>query len=279
MKKVITHISDPHFGTEDSEIAAALLREIRTVDPAVVAITGDLTQRGRRAQFRAARDWLAHLGVPYVVVPGNHDIPLYDLFTRFVQPRDRYLRYITSDLEPCFFDDSLAVCGVDTTKTLTTKHGVARLDQIDRVVGKFRHHDHHWRVLVAHHPFVVPAHSDEKVVEHADEALRRLESGGVDIIMTGHLHAPHSESSAGRNERHTVINVHAGTCMSTRVRAEPNGYNQLHFEDDEVTIVHRVWNGLRFVDDEQKRYSRSRGTDRLVKIAEIPPSPLLHARL
>jgi 3',5'-cyclic AMP phosphodiesterase CpdA len=270
--KLVTHLSDPHFGSEDPAIATELLREIKTLDPAVVAISGDLTQRGRRSQFRAAKSWLEHLGIPYVVVPGNHDIPLYDVMTRFLRPRDRYQDLITRDLEPCFFDESLAVCGIDTTKSLTTKHGHVPRGPLERVIGKLRVHDRHWKVLVAHHPFVVPPDSDEPRVHGADDAMTKLEEANVDLILTGHLHIPHTDGATGRNERHTVINVHAGTCMSTRTRGEPNGYNQLAFEDDEVTITHRVWNGLRFVDGERKSYRRGRvGGDRLVKVAEVPP--------
>lgn len=277
--KLIAHISDPHFGSEDPAIAAELLRELRTLDPAVVAISGDLTQRGRRAQFRDAKNWLEHLGVPYVVVPGNHDIPLYDVFTRFIRPRDRYLDIVTRDLEPCFFDDSLAVCGIDTTLSLTTKHGAVPHDALERIVQKLRMHERHWRVLVAHHPFVVPPRSTERTARGADAALTRLEEAGIDLILTGHLHIPHSEGVSGRNERHTVINVHAGTCMSTRTRGEPNGYNLLHFEGDEVTIVHREWNGLRFLDGDSKSYRRGRvGGDRIVKVDEVPPTPQVIAR-
>jgi 3',5'-cyclic AMP phosphodiesterase CpdA len=271
--KLVTHISDPHFGSEDPAIAAELLRELKTLAPAVVAISGDLTQRGRRAQFRDAKSWLEHLGIPYVVVPGNHDIPFYDVVTRFIRPRDRYLELITRDLEPCFFDESLAVCGVDTTKVLTTKHGRVPRGPLERVVGKLRLHDRHWKILVAHHPFVVPPTSDEPRAEGADDARTKLETANVDLILTGHLHIPHTDGSAGRNDRHTVINVHAGTCMSTRTRGEPNGYNQLAFDADEVTITHRIWNGIRFVDGDQKTYRRGRvGGDRLVKIAEVPPA-------
>ena len=276
--KLVAHISDPHFGSEDPAIAAELLRELRTLDPAVVAISGDLTQRGRRVQFRAAKSWLEHLGMPYVVVPGNHDIPMFDLFTRVVRPRDRYLDTITRDLEPSFFDDSIAVCGIDTTKVLTTKHGRVPHASFDRVLTKLEMHDRHWRILVAHHPFVVPPGSGEPTVRGAEDALAELEDAGVDIILTGHLHLPHSEGSAGRNPRHTVINVHAGTCMSTRTRGEPNGYNQLRFTDGAVTIVHREWNGLRFVDGAEKTYRRGwAGGDRIVKVAELPPSPRVAA--
>jgi len=273
--KLVAHISDPHFGTQDRRICEALVDEIGELEPACVVVSGDLTQRGRRRQFRQAHRWLESLGLPYVTVPGNHDIPLFDLFTRFLRPRQRYLRYITDDLTPCYVDDTLAIAGVDTTKSFTTKHGRITRDKIEAVVAELSQFHAHWKVLVAHHPFIVPPDAKEEPVDGAAEVLPLLEQADVDLILTGHLHV---SGSVGRNEDHTIIHVQAGTCISTRTRGEPNGYNQLRFEDDEVTIVHRQWNGEAFVDQEAKRYGRGAGGDRLIKIAELTvPSDQLPA--
>src|SRR5262245_22042948 len=98
--RLVIHVSDPHFGQADPVVAEALLDEINSLRPALVAISGDLTQRARRVHFVAAREWLDRLLAAYLVVPGNHDIPLYDVFHRFGAPRARYLDYISSDLAP-----------------------------------------------------------------------------------------------------------------------------------------------------------------------------------
>ena len=272
--KLVAHMSDPHFGTQDKRICQALVQELGELEPACVVVSGDLTQRGRRRQFRQAHRWLESLGLPYLTVPGNHDIPLYDLFTRFLRPRKRYLTYITDDLTPCFVDDSLVIAGVDTTKSFTTKHGAITREKIEAVLAEVARFKDRWRVLVAHHPFIVPPESHEPAVEGADEVLPLLEAADVDLILTGHLHIPHC---AGRNEQHSIVHVQAGTCISTRTRGEPNGYNQLRFEGDEVTIIHRQWDGIRFVDGEMKRYGRGGGADRMIKIAEVAPAPDVHA--
>jgi 3',5'-cyclic AMP phosphodiesterase CpdA len=257
--KLIIHISDLHFGQADPVVAEALLDEINALRPALVAVSGDLTQRARRAQFMAAREWLDRLFPPYLVVPGNHDIPLYDVFRRFTSPRERYMHYISSDLAPSFVDDELAVVGIDTTKTFTLKHGRVTREQAERVAALLAPHPHHWRILVAHHPF-----------EHAsglDETLPLLEAAGVDLVLTGHLHKTQfGEDLAHRNEHHTMVAVHAGTSMSTRLRGEANGYNQLHLEGERVRIVHRQWRDMRFVDAIEKDYRRTeRGGERIVK--------------
>lgn len=267
MKKLVAHLSDPHFGTQDKRICQALVRELGEIEPAVVVISGDLTQRARRSQFRHARRWLDALGLPTLVVPGNHDIPLYDVFSRFLRPRANYREYISKELTPWFIDDSLAIVGVDTTKSFTTKHGEIDREDIERAIAELDGFPGRWKILVAHHPFIVPPESDEPAVEGADKVLPMLEGAAIDMILTGHLHLPHA---AGRNEHHTIIHVQAGTCFSTRTRGVPNGYNQLVFEDDQVTIVHREWDGDQFIDREAKVYARGdERFDRLVKVAEI----------
>lgn len=273
--RLVVHLSDPHFGAQDTRICRALLAEIADLEPACVVVSGDLTQRGRRAQFRQARRWLDSLGVPYLTVPGNHDIPLFDVVTRFLRPRKRYLHYITDDLSPWYVDDMVVIAGIDTTKSFTTKHGNVTPEKIEPVIAELNRYGGRWKILVAHHPFIVPPDSDEPTVDGAGEVLPLLEAAGVDVIMTGHLHLPHS---AGRNEDHTIVHVQAGTCISTRTRGEPNGYNQLRFDHGEVMIVHREWDGRKFVDRELKIYARGDTSERLIKLAEVTIAPDVAAR-
>ena len=87
--KLVAHLSDPHFGTQNKRTCEALVQELGELEPTCVVISGDLTQRARRSQFRQARRWLDSLGLRYLAVPGNHDIPLYDVFTRFLRPREK----------------------------------------------------------------------------------------------------------------------------------------------------------------------------------------------
>jgi 3',5'-cyclic AMP phosphodiesterase CpdA len=264
--KLVIHISDPHFGEEHPAIAATLLSELNALHPALITISGDLTGRARRSQFKAARDWLDRLTSPYLVVPGNHDIPLFDVIRRIAAPRERYFHWITPDLAPTYVDDELAVCGVDTTRTFTFKDGEMTREQAERVVALLAPHTNHWRILVAHHPF--------EHMDGAEEAQPLLETAGVDLVLTGHLHVPKMHDVASRNPHHTMIAVHAGTCMSTRLRGEPNGYNQLFIEGEHVRIVHREWDGLQFVDAEEKRYRRNeRGNERIIK---EPLAPVTH---
>jgi 3',5'-cyclic AMP phosphodiesterase CpdA len=276
--KIVAHISDPHFGSHLPEVEARLLDELNGVTaapPTLVAISGDLTQRARRAQFRAARRFLDRLTVPYLVVPGNHDVPLYDVFRRFLEPLGRYHRFITDEMTPVYQDDEIIVCGMNTSHGHTIKDGKVRPEQLASVCEQFALHPRRWKLLLAHHPFVLPGGVPERYrCDGALAALPELEAVRVDLILTGHLHVSYShpaDAAGFRHPDHAVLGVNAGTCMSDRHRGEPNSYNRLEIDGDFITIVHRQWNGELFVDGPEKAYRHGRGAERLIKVAEVTP--------
>src|SRR5215217_5454714 len=119
----VVHLSDLHFGREDRRVVAALVAEIARLSPDLVAVSGDLTQRARRRQFERARAFLDALPFPRLVVPGNHDVPLFNLVARLLNPLGGYRRFITADLQPVFIDPMLVVVGMDTTRPSTLKSG------------------------------------------------------------------------------------------------------------------------------------------------------------
>ena len=123
----IAHISDLHFGAEDSVVAADLLDDLSRQRPDLVVVSGDLTQRARRGQFEAARAYLDQIAAPKVIVPGNHDLPLYDFVRRIVSPLGRYFRYINPELNPMFQDEEIAVVGVNTAPRALGRTAVFRL--------------------------------------------------------------------------------------------------------------------------------------------------------
>ena len=120
----IAHLSDIHFGAHDPIIVAATEAWLRDKQPDLIIISGDLTQRAKVEQFREASSYLERLreaGFPIMVVPGNHDVPLYDVFTRFAAPLDRYKRFINDDLCPWFENDEVAVLGINTARSLPSQ--------------------------------------------------------------------------------------------------------------------------------------------------------------
>src|SRR5687768_14836651 len=121
--RTIAHLSDLHFGAADPQVVEALLLSVTAVSPDLVVISGDLTQRARRRQFVQARAFLEALPKPQIVVPGNHDVPLYNIWSRFVRPLGGFRRYISADVHPVYVDDEVAVFGADTTRSFTIEDG------------------------------------------------------------------------------------------------------------------------------------------------------------
>ena len=134
--RTIVHLSDLHFGKVDAELLEPLRRCVEAIAPHLVVVSGDLTQRAKAAQFREAKAFLDTLPKPQLVVPGNHDVPLYNVFQRFFTPLRKYKRIITPDLEPAFIDDEIAVVGVNTARSLTFKEGNVNREQIAAVKAR-----------------------------------------------------------------------------------------------------------------------------------------------
>src|SRR2546427_9837804 len=131
--RTLVHLSDLHFGRVDEQLIAPLISAVTEINPDLVAVSGDLTQRARTQEFREARAFLDALPQPQVVVPGNHDVPLYNVFSRFLQPLDKYKLHITDDLHPSYVDEEIAVVGVSTVRSLTIKGGRINEDQVARI--------------------------------------------------------------------------------------------------------------------------------------------------
>src|SRR5438309_1078181 len=122
----IAHLSDVHFGAHDPAIVAALEELLPQLKPDLVVVSGDFTQRARVEQYRLACEFLDRLeraGLTVLGVPGNHDIPLYDIARRFARPLHRYQRHIDNELCPWFENDQIAVLGINTARSLTFKDG------------------------------------------------------------------------------------------------------------------------------------------------------------
>jgi 3',5'-cyclic AMP phosphodiesterase CpdA len=246
--KTIAHISDLHFGTEKPELAEGLRADLVAAPPSLLVISGDITQRARNNQFETAQAYLATLPGPQLVVPGNHDVPLFDLPRRFLAPLTRYRRFIEEDLNPIHDDGELCVIGVNTARSLTWKRGRISFDQIKTLKKRLAATTARFKVVVTHHPFIPPpaADSDQHgidLVGRAIHAMAVLDAGSVDLLLAGHLH--HGYSGDTRTQypaaRRAIISAQAGTAISGRVRSDPNGYNRITFDGDSITIEMRRW--------------------------------------
>ena len=227
---VVLHISDTHFGTEQPRVVEALVALAAQQRPDVVVLSGDITQRARPAQFRAAKAFVDRLGAPVVAVPGNHDIALFDLWARFTRPYARYARAFGAELEPVHASPDLLVVCVNTTRAWRHKHGEVSAAQIDRVASLLAAAGaQQLRVVVVHQPAAVTRAEDHvNLLRGHQAALRAWSAAGADLVLGGHIHLPYTLAQHGLARRLWV--VQAGTAVSSRIRLEaPNSVNILRW--------------------------------------------------
>jgi 3',5'-cyclic AMP phosphodiesterase CpdA len=258
--RTIAHISDLHFGRVDHAVAEGLVRDLAGRQPSLLVVSGDFTQRARPWQYRQAAEYLKRLPQPQLVVPGNHDVPLYDFLRRLFSPMGRYRHYITTNLAPVYRDEEMLVVGINTARSLTQKSGWIsdrQLDQVKRLTCEAP--PGLMKVVVTHHPFI-PAPRDPQgdIVLGAVDALDRLEQCGVDLLLAGHLHLAYHDDIRSHHTslKRSVLSVQAGTATSTRKRGEPNAYNWITLSPDLVAVEVRIWNGNGFEESLVTRYRR-----------------------
>jgi 3',5'-cyclic AMP phosphodiesterase CpdA len=241
----IVHLSDIHFGRVDPLALAPLIETINDLKPDLVAVSGDLTQRARSRQFKQARVFLDRLPKPQIIVPGNHDVPLHNVFARFLQPLRKYQRYITKDLRPFYHDDEVAVLGISTARSLTVKGGRINEEQVAWMSEKLCGGDPEVvRIIVTHHPFDLPeGHHERNLVGRARMAMEALASCGADVFLAGHLHISRTTHSATRYriKGHSALVIQAGTAASTRGRGEKNSFNVIRIDRPWITVERLEW--------------------------------------
>ena len=227
---VLLQISDTHFGTEQPQVVEALLTLAAQQRPDVVVLSGDITQRARPFQFRAAKAFVDRLAAPVLAIPGNHDIALFDLWSRLTKPYASYAKAFGAELEPVYTSQELLVIGVNTTRAWRHKNGEVSTAQIDRVARLLNTaHPTQLRVVVVHQPLAVTEARDRpNLLRGHGEAVRAWAAAGADLLMGGHIHLPYTLALHGLARR--LWAVQAGTAVSSRIRlGVPNSVNILRW--------------------------------------------------
>ena len=270
----LVHLSDLHFGAHDELLVEAVEAKVDELKPELVVISGDFTQRARTEQFRDACQFLErlqHSGHEVLGVPGNHDVPLYDVLRRFLSPLARYRRFIDDSLCPFVELPGLAVLGINTARSLTFKDGRINQDQVAFIRDTFaRTPRNSFRVLVTHHPLFALEVEGETApaIGRQELALDAVQEAGVDLLLAGHNHHASSHSASDLVTRAGgALVVQAGTATSTRVREQEQSFNVIDVADASVTVTVNAWKGEEFVALDAQRYGWEEGHWRIMPTA------------
>ena len=261
----LLHLSDLHFGAHDPVLVAAVETRIDEEQPDLVVISGDFTQRARTGQFEQAGAFLTRLrdkGHQVLAVPGNHDVPLYDVLRRFLSPLKRYRRHIDNSLCPFIQIDGAAVLGINTARSLTFKNGHVSHEQMQLIRDRFAKTDpHQARILVTHHPlFALPIGDGPELghlIDDQQSALEAIADAGVDLLLAGHNHRA-SVNDATKLVRGAgkALVVQAGTATSTRTRGEMQSFNRIEIDQRGARITIQRWDDARFISGDSQIFER-----------------------
>ena len=262
----LLHLSDLHFGAHDDRLVEAVVQRVHAEKPDLVIISGDFTQRARTEQFKDACRFLERLrnaGHEVLAVPGNHDVPLYDVLRRFLSPLTRYRRYIDDSLCPFHQLPTAAVLGINTARSFTFKDGKINNEQIDFIRQTFDRIDPGVpRILVTHHPiFALPTGDGVgDPIKNQDEVLGLIAEIGVDLLLAGHNHrASHQDSADFVTKSTGALVIQAGTATSTRVRGEHQSFNRIVVKGENVEVTLIGWHETEFRDGDPARFTRKDG--------------------
>jgi 3',5'-cyclic AMP phosphodiesterase CpdA len=218
-------------------ILDALVRDLRTVNPDHVVITGDLVNLALPAEFAQAGVWLRRLGPPdwISVVPGNHDALVA------VLPGDgwdHWRAYTTSDADADAGDGGdfpflrrrgpLAIVGLSTAFPsppgwATGRLGPDQLARLDHLLERLGS-EGRCRVLLAHHCPIDGISRPRKRLIDAAQLRHCIARRGADLILHGHEHVFSFGQIAGRDGAVAVF----GTPSASRSSARPEFAAQYH---------------------------------------------------
>ena len=259
----LIHLSDLHFGAHDPDLVEAVESRVDSFQPDLVVISGDFTQRARTEQFQEACRFLERLresGHDVLAVPGNHDVPLYDVLRRFLSPLTRYMRYIDETLCPLHEIPGATVLGINTARSFTFKDGRVSHQQMQFIRDTFERADPEaTRIVVTHHPlFALPIGDTlAPAAGRSELALDAIADAGVDLLLAGHNHQASIHNARDLVTRAgAALVVQAGTATSTRLRDQEQSFNRIEIAGTAVTVTVETWSGSAFSEQDAQRFER-----------------------
>jgi len=245
----LAHLSDIHFGGENAPAVAAATVYLNEGDFDLVAVSGDLTRYAEVLEFEAAAYWLSTIRAPKLVTPGNHDAPYLAWAERVFTPFRRYEQAIGPAGVQTYEGGGFAVRGLNTARGAQprinwSKGQIARRQVKDAVAWFEASHESCVRIVVCHHPLTEMIGGPMTArVWGGEAAARDFTEAGVDLVLSGHIHAPFVWPYAFGDGK--TYAVGAGT-LSVRERGVPPSFNVVEIEEAAIRVAALQWTGSHY---------------------------------
>ncbi|MDQ1898998.1 metallophosphoesterase [Paracoccus sp. WLY502] len=268
----IAHLSDLHFGYHRADLVEPLLDHVNGARADLVVITGDLTHRARAAQYAQAAAFLERIRAPLLVIPGNHDVPLYNLPVRFLMPWRGFRQAVGSDLTPTRKLGPVRVLGLNSVDPFAVQRGIIRDGEIRRLERSLDRNG--MNIVALHHPLEHLAQVDKELSRRAPQALARLERAGAQIALSGHLHVWATGAMLDQTAHPGLLQVQGGSALCGRLSDRQNEFAVLQIDSPFLSIErHIAPMGQGFNSPEHEYFSRESGVWVAHQPAERPIVP------
>lgn len=240
----IIHISDLHFGMHNPSIIEPFFENLAVLKPDIIIISGDLTQRARHEQYQLLQIFLKRLPAPFLIVPGNHDIPLYNAFSRLLNPFKRYKHYISPQLDASFYNDEVNILGVNSVTPYKIKDGTLAPHTLDRIKNHFSSTSGQLNILFFHHNLNYFSGMHHPL-NNAEEFINYLKDSPIHMVCTGHLHYA-TLKLISKNQAGSCAILHAGSLCCLRSKDKLNSFYLIDSNNLKCTINWQVFNTTSF---------------------------------
>lgn len=230
---LIAHVSDIHFGAENTDAIDAATEAIEAAAPDVLVVSGDLTQRGKRTEFDRAATWLDHFSCGVLSVPGNHDVPLLNLANRAYKPFSRYDKFL-GQYSSAYETETTKIVGLNTARGWQIRknwaEGSVNLSDLSAILSRAQTS----QILTCHHPFLPIPGAPLKTRTRRGQAASQLIAGSaIELLLTGHVHKPNAV--VHHHDSGAYLNITSGT-LSRRLRDQPPSFNFIRLSTEAIEM-------------------------------------------